>query len=99
MSKQLHIGFVGYFFQQLTPDRGQPPILGDFKSRVAAVGPQIGYLFPIGNVQGYINLKGYGEFAAENRPQGWNAWLTLTFSPKAPEAAAPQPPGTRPPYR
>jgi hypothetical protein len=24
---------------------------------------QIGYLFPIGNRQGYVNLKGYGEFA------------------------------------
>jgi hypothetical protein len=61
-----------------------------------AVGPQIGYLFPIGGMQGYVNLKGYGEFAAENRPQGWNAWLTLAFSPKA---EGPVPPGNRPPYR
>jgi hypothetical protein len=99
LSKQVHIGLVGYYFQQLTPDRGQPPILGAFKSRVAAVGPQIGYLFPIGNMQGYVNLKGYGEFAAENRPQGWNAWLTLAISPKAPEGPVPQPPGARPPYR
>jgi hypothetical protein len=96
LSKQVHIGLVGYYYQQLTPDRGQPPVLGDFKSRVAAVGPQIGYLFPIGGMQGYVNLKGYGEFAAENRPQGWNAWLTLAFSPKA---EGPVPPGSRPPYR
>src|SRR5262245_48486589 len=86
LSKQLHIGLVGYYYQQLTPDRGQALILGDFKSRVAAIGPQIGYLFPIGDMQGYVNLKGYGEFAAENRPEGWNAWLTLSISPKAPEA-------------
>lgn len=95
--KDLHIGLVGYYYQQLTPDRGQPPILGAFKSRVAAVGPQIGYLFPIGNMQGYVNLKGYGEFVAENRPEGWNVWLTLAISPKAPQG--PLPPGTRPPYR
>ena len=35
-------------------------------------GPQIGYLFSVGDMQGYLNLKGYGEFAAENRPAGWN---------------------------
>jgi len=24
-----------------------------------------------------VNLKGYWEFGAENRPECWNAWLTL----------------------
>jgi hypothetical protein len=37
-------------------------------AEVAAIGPQIGYLFPVGNMQGYLNLKGYGEFDAANRP-------------------------------
>jgi Putative MetA-pathway of phenol degradation len=86
---------VGYYCQQLTPDRGQPPILGDFKSRVAAVGPQIGFLFPIGDAQGYVNLKAYSEFDAENRPAGLNAWLTFAISPKAPEAPVPR--SARPP--
>jgi hypothetical protein len=57
-----------------------------FKTRVAAVGPQIGYLFPVGHMEGYINLKGYQEFAADNRPAGWIAWLTLSIAPKTPEA-------------
>jgi hypothetical protein len=35
-------------------------------------------------MQGYLNLKGYGEFAAENRPSGWNTWLTFSISPMAP---------------
>jgi hypothetical protein len=35
-------------------------------------------------MQGYLNLKGYGEFAAENRPAGWNTWLTFSLSPMAP---------------
>jgi hypothetical protein len=99
LSKQLHIGLVGYYYQQLTSDSGQPPILGDFKSRVAAVGPQIGYLFPIGDMQGYVNLKGYREFAAENRPEGWNAWLTLAISPKAPDASVSRLLIGRQPYR
>ena len=86
VSEQLHIGLVGYYYQQITPDRAQPSIPSDFKSRVAAVGPQIGYFFPIGEVQGYVNLKGYGEFSAQNRLQGWTTWLTLVISPKMPKA-------------
>jgi hypothetical protein len=63
-------------------DSGQAAILGDFKSRVFAVGPQIGFIFPVGEMQGYLNLKAYKEFAAENRPEGWNAWLTFAVSPR-----------------
>jgi len=36
--------------------------------------------------QSYINVKGYKEFAAQNRPEGWNAWLTFAISPKSPAA-------------
>lgn len=90
LSKNVHIGFVGYYYQQLTADRGQPPILGDFKSRIAAVGPQIGYFFPIAGAQGYVNLKAFSEFAAENRPAGLNAFLTFVITPKGPEAAEPR---------
>ncbi|MVT74293.1 phenol degradation protein meta [Bradyrhizobium cajani] len=84
LSKQLFVGLVGYAYQQITDDSGQHPILGGFRSRVVGVGPQIGYLFPVGDMQGYLNLKGYGEFAAENRPAGWNTWLTFSLSPMAP---------------
>jgi len=34
---------------------------------------RIGFLFPVGDMQGYINLKGYGKFEASNRPSGWKA--------------------------
>jgi hypothetical protein len=84
LSKQLFVGLVGYAYQQITDDSGQHPILGGFRSRVVAVGPQVGFLFPVGDMQGYLNLKGYGEFAAENRPAGWNTWLTFSISPMAP---------------
>jgi hypothetical protein len=93
-TKQLQLGLVGYYFQQVTDDIGAPALLGGFRSRVVGVGPQIGYLFPVGDMQGYVNLKGYKEFAAENRPEGWNAWLTFSLSPKAPEP----PPAATPTY-
>ena len=84
MSKQLFVGFVGYAYQQITDDFGQPPILGGFRSRVFGLGPQIGYIFPIGDNQAFLGLKGYREFAAENRPSGWNTWLTFSISEAAP---------------
>ncbi len=88
LSKQAFIGLVGYAYQQITDDFGQHPALGGFRSRVLGIGPQVGFLFPVGDMQGYLNLKGYGEFAAENRPAGWNTWLTFSISPMAPTTVA-----------
>ena len=75
-------------YQQLTPDQGAAAFLGSNESRVAGIGPQIGFIIPAGPVQAYLNLKGYWEFAAENRASGWNAWVTLSFSPSAPPPAS-----------
>lgn len=90
-TKQVHAGLVGYVYQQLTADHGSGATLGDFKSRVFGIGPQVGFLFPIGDMQGYLNLKGYGEFGARNRPEGWNVWLTFAISPSAEAAVAAKP--------
>ncbi len=78
ISEQIHIGLVGYFYQQLTGDSGEGATLGDFKSSVAAIGPEFGYFFPLGGHKAYLNLKGYYEFAGENRLTGWNAWAILS---------------------
>ena len=99
MTKQLQLGLVGYFYRQLTPDSGAAPILGSFESQVAGVGPQLGYLFPVGNQQGYLNFKAYKEFAAENRPSGWNAWVTFSISPAAPSTSATSSMATKAPPR
>jgi hypothetical protein len=79
LNEQLHIGLVGYIYYQLSGDSGSGAKLGDFKSRVYAVGPQAGYFFPVGKAQGYLNLRGYYEFDASKRAEGWNAWLTLSY--------------------
>jgi hypothetical protein len=84
LTKQLFIGPVGYVYNQLTGDSGSGDRVGPFESRVVGIGPQIGYIFPLGNYQGYLNLKGYGEFDAHDRPSGYNAWLTFSISPPAP---------------
>jgi hypothetical protein len=84
MSKQMFVGLVGYAYQQITDDFGQPAILGGFRSRVFGIGPQIGYNFQISDKQAVLGLRGYREFAAENRPSGWNTFLTFSISSVAP---------------
>jgi hypothetical protein len=71
-------------YDQLTADRGAPLFLGDNKARLAGVGPQIGYIIPMGDLQGYLNLKVYKEFDASHRANGWNTWLTFAVSAAAP---------------
>jgi hypothetical protein len=80
LSEQWHVGLVGYFYYQITGDSGAGAVLGDFKSSVSAIGPQVGYLFEMDGRQAYLNLKAYSEFDAKNRPEGWNAWLILAMS-------------------
>jgi hypothetical protein len=88
LTKQFQVGLVGYAYKDIGCDSGSGDQVGCFQSQVLGVGPQIGYVFPIGNMQGYINLKAYGEFDGSDRPSGWNAWLTLVLSPAAPTPAA-----------
>ena len=71
--------------------------VGCFQSRVVGIGPQIGYIIPLGTMQAYVNLKGYREFDAQNRAHGWNTWLTVQLAPAAP-SATPPPMSTRSMY-
>jgi hypothetical protein len=84
LTKQVQVGLVGYAYKDIGCDSGSGSLVGCFQSQVLGVGPQIGYIFPIGGMQGYLNLKAYGEFDGSDRPSGWNAWVTLVISPPAP---------------
>ena len=79
LNEQVHVGLVGYIFYQLTGDSGSGATLGPFKSRIYSLGPEVGYFFPVGGSKGYVNLRGYWEFGAQNRAEGWNLWLTLSL--------------------
>jgi hypothetical protein len=100
LSKQWFVGVVGYVYDQVSGDSGSGDHVGSFESRVIGLGPQIGYIFPLGKwdglgeMQGYLNLKGYGEFDANDRPSGFNVWLTFAITPAAPQPAA----STKPMY-
>jgi hypothetical protein len=93
-TKQFMAGLVGYVYKEIGCDSGSGDRVGCFQSQVVGIGPQIGYIFPISKEwQGYINVKGYKEFAAEHRPDGWNVWLTFAISPATP--GQPPPSATR----
>lgn len=89
VTKQFQIGLVGYLYQQASCDSGSGDRVGCFESRVASVGAQIGYIIPMGSLQGYVNFKGYKEFESEHRPEGWNVWLTFVLSPAPPSGGSP----------
>lgn len=91
VTKQLQLGLVGYLYDQISCDGGSGDRVGCFESRVMSVGAQVGYIVPMGELQGYVNLKAYKEFESQNRPEGWNVWLTLVLSPAT---AAPPPAAT-----
>ena len=75
-----YVGAVGYLFNQLSPDTGGGALLGDFRSRVAGAGPQVGWTLEVGRLATDFNVRGYKEFAAQNRPEGWNVYFTVSLS-------------------
>jgi hypothetical protein len=84
VTKQLQLGAVGYAYQQISCDSGAGNRVGCFESRVFGIGPQLGYIIPLGeHYQGYFNVKGYKEFEAEHRASGWNVWVTFARGPHA----------------
>jgi len=88
LSENWEIGVAGYLYYQLSADsyptsgvagelRAQA--LGSFKSRVAAAGPEVGYVFKVGGQPAYLNLRGYWEFWAQNRLEGYALFATISI--------------------
>ena len=79
LTDKFHIGAVGYIYNQITGDSGLGARLGDFKSRVAGIGPQIGFFIPFFDRELYLNLRAYSEFDTRNRLEGLNAFITFSI--------------------
>jgi hypothetical protein len=79
LSESWEVGVVGYAYYQLTGDSGSGDKVGAFKSRIAAVGPEVGYVFKFQDQPAYFNLRGYWEFAAQNRMEGYALFATLSI--------------------
>lgn len=88
LSESWQVGIAGYVYYQLTNDsyptegvigRLRQQELGGFRSRAAAVGPELGYLFKMGKQTGYLNLRAYWEFWARNRVEGYALFATINL--------------------
>jgi hypothetical protein len=79
LSQNWQVGVVGYVYYQLTGDSGSGDHVRSFKSRVASIGPEVGYSFTAGGLQWYANLRGYWEFWAQNRLEGYAVFATLSI--------------------
>ncbi|MBX9947255.1 MAG: transporter [Reyranella sp.] len=80
LNDSVYAGVVGYLYYQITGDSGSGATFGAFPASVVGVGPQVGYNFSLGGRDVQMNARGYYEFAGQNRPTGWNAWLTFTIA-------------------
>jgi hypothetical protein len=48
----------------------------------------------VGDMQGYLNLNAYREFAGQNRLEGWTIWMTFAIP-----LASSKPLATKPTYK
>src|ERR1700737_3265378 len=51
LTKQVQVGLVGYVYKEIGCDSGSRDRVGCFQSQGVGVGPQIGFLFPVGDMQ------------------------------------------------
>ncbi|MGO4396461.1 transporter [Variovorax sp. M-6] len=79
LSANWEVGLAGYVYYQLTGDSGSGARLGPFKSRVAAIGPEVGYAFKVAGLPAYANVRAYYEFWAQNRVSGYAVFATLVL--------------------
>ena len=87
LAKVFQVGVVGYVYREVGCDSGSDRV-GCFQSQVVGAGPQLGFIIPLTTeTQGYLNLKSYWEFTNQNRPAGWNGWVTFVISSAEQRAA------------
>jgi len=79
LTKQLSLGFVGYFYDQITGDSGPGARLGDFEGRVTALGGMVAYNFELSGTPVSTRARVYREIDVVNRLQGTAGFVTVAF--------------------
>jgi hypothetical protein len=74
----LVLGVVGYDYRQLTGDSGSGAVLGSFKGKVDAIGLGASGTTLLGAMPVITNIRGYKEFDAENRWEGYSSTASVT---------------------
>jgi hypothetical protein len=79
LSKDLAFGIAAYHYQQVTGDSGAGAVLGDFKGRVSAIGPNLTYNFQVGQFPVLTSVRWLHELDAKNRLAGDAGFVTVTI--------------------
>lgn len=75
----LSLGAEGFWFEQMTADRGDGATLGDFEGMTRGAGPVLGYILPMGKEQLVTELKWLDEIDTEKRLEGEFVWLKMVY--------------------
>jgi len=90
LTKELSVGVIGSYYQQITGDSGSGATLGPYKGRDTAIGGTVGYTFMVGPVPISTRVKLLREIDVKNRPQGTIGWFQVSFPvwvpPRAPKS-------------
>lgn len=73
------LGLEGFYFDQLTCDSGAGAVLGCFKGMTAGLGPELGYIKPLGKDTLILELKWLTEMDVRNRVEGDYLWLKAIY--------------------
>lgn len=79
VSETFAIGLAGYHYEQVTGDSGAGAVLGAFKGRVTAIGPNINYNFQLRETPVSTQLRWLREFNVKNRTEGDAVILSASF--------------------
>lgn len=89
LTKQLSLGILASYYEQVSADSGAGNLVGSFKGRSTAIGGTIGYTFNLGDIPVSTRVKLMREVEVENRPQGTVGWVQATIPLWAPPARQP----------
>jgi hypothetical protein len=72
------LGLAGFYYQQVTNDRGSGAKLGAFKGTTTALGPCLTYNTKIADHPVGLNVRYYNELYVKNRADGQALFVTLS---------------------
>jgi hypothetical protein len=79
LSETFAVGLQGFYYRQITGDKGSGALLGDFRGEAWGIGPAVMWATKVKNIDLYINLKWFHEFNVENRLEGDHLYVSATM--------------------
>ena len=73
------LGLAGYYYNQITDDKGAGAPSDGFQGEVTAIGPALAYTINVGKISIALRARYYREFNADNRLEGDVAFISFTM--------------------